>query len=261
MIRSFGARKTPANLSEWAHQRLDMYALAAGAAGVGLLALAAPAEGRIIYTPTHRTIKTHDILHLDLNHDRIDDFLISNHSFCTDICGRTLRALPVASKNQVVGAKGIGGAFYAYALKRGAKIGPRQPFSGKLMAASGSEYGNVGEWFNVSDRYLGLKFVINGKIHYGWARLSVIAGSGTITAALTGSAYETIPGKSIKAGRRHSMADDPTNDGFGLGASLTAPIPDKPQPVSLGMLALGAQGVPMWRRKESVLEAELKGAK
>jgi hypothetical protein len=164
--------KIPANLSESIQQHLSVYAIAAGAAGVGVLALAVPAEGRIIYTPTHRTIKTHDILHLDLNHDQIGDFLISNYSFCTDICGRTLRVLPVASKNRVVGAKAIGGAFYAHALKRGVKIGPRQPFSGKLMAASGTEYGYAGDWFNVSDRYLGLKFAIKGKIHYGWARLS-----------------------------------------------------------------------------------------
>jgi hypothetical protein len=90
MKHSSRPRKT-ANLSESVHHQLSMYAIAAGAAGAGLLAWAQPAEARIIYTPTHRSIKNHDVFHLDLNHDRIDDFLISNHSFCTtDICGRTL---------------------------------------------------------------------------------------------------------------------------------------------------------------------------
>jgi hypothetical protein len=42
-------RKT-ANLSESAHQQLKMYAFAATAAGVGVLALAKPAQGKIIYT-------------------------------------------------------------------------------------------------------------------------------------------------------------------------------------------------------------------
>src|ERR1700724_1109078 len=117
--------RKPANLSESIDQRLNMYAIAASAAGAGMLALALPAQARIVYTPTHRTIKTHDVFHLDLNHDRIDDFLISNRTFCTaDICGRTFRALPPALPNQVVGAKVIGGPFYAYALKRGLKIGP-----------------------------------------------------------------------------------------------------------------------------------------
>jgi hypothetical protein len=224
-----------------------MYALAATAAGVGMLALAQPAEAKIIYTPTHRTIKTHDILHLDLNHDRIGDFTISNQSFCTsDICGRTLRALPVGGNNRVVGAKGIGGPFYAYALKRGVKIGPRQPFSGKLMAASGTEYGSVGQWFNVSDRYLGLKFAIKGKLHYGWARLSVIVGGGHITAALTGYAYETIPNKPIIAGKTKGT------DEIGIEAQASAAAFSAPSPklATLGFLALGAPGLSIWRREE-----------
>jgi hypothetical protein len=36
----------------------------------------------------------------------------------------------------------------------------------------------------------------------------------------------------------------------GPDASLTNSVPDTPQPASLGMLALGAQGVPLWRRRE-----------
>jgi len=219
MKRSSFVPRVPSNLSDSVHQRLNMYACTAAAAGVGVLALTVPAEARIIFTPVHRTIKTNQTLHLDLNHDRIGDFIISNRSFCTsDVCGRTLRALPVGSKNQVVGAKGAGGAFYAYALMRGVKIGPRQPFSGKLMAASGSEYGSVGPWFNVSDRYLGLKFVVRGKFHYGWARFSVIVGGQTITAALTGYAYETIANKPIRAGKRMSPGDVSAVDSGSLGA-------------------------------------------
>ena len=211
-----------------------------------MLALVQPAEARIIYTPTHRTIKTHDVFHLDLNHDRIDDFLISNQTFCTaDVCGRTLRALPAAGRNQVVGAKGIGGPFYAYALKRGAKIGPTQPFSGKLMAASGTEYGSVGQWFNVSDRYLGLKFAIKGKVHFGWARLSVIVGGGHITAALTGYAYETIPEKPIIAGKTHDADTHAEQNPASIPVS-------SPQPGSLGALAMGAPGMSIWRGEELV---------
>jgi hypothetical protein len=49
MKRSSGPRKT-ANFSRSIHQQLNMYALAAGAAGVGVLALAQPAEAKIVYT-------------------------------------------------------------------------------------------------------------------------------------------------------------------------------------------------------------------
>jgi hypothetical protein len=59
-----------------------------------------------------------------------------------------------------------------------------------------------GPWLHVKQAYLGLKFVIKGKTHFGWARvkLSVPKFSGPMTATLTGYAYETIPGKAIIAG-------------------------------------------------------------
>jgi hypothetical protein len=47
MKRSSGLRKT-ADLSVSIHQQLNMYALAAGAAGVGVLALAQPSEPQTI---------------------------------------------------------------------------------------------------------------------------------------------------------------------------------------------------------------------
>jgi hypothetical protein len=112
------------------------------------------------------------------------------------------------------------------------------------MAAYGTEYGSVGQFFNVSDRYLGLKFVIKGKFHYGWARFSVIVGGGKITAALTGYAYETIPNKPIVAGRTKSrVVPDSSNSG---DAGLIIPDPTRK---TLGMLARGAQSIPIRRRE------------
>jgi len=54
-------------LSKPLTHQLNMYALAAGAAGVGLLALSPSAEAKIIYTPAHAKITTP--LPIDLNHD------------------------------------------------------------------------------------------------------------------------------------------------------------------------------------------------
>jgi hypothetical protein len=47
------------------------------------------------------------------------------------------------------------------ALPRGVLVGPKQPFSAQLMLTY--VYGFI----------LGLKFLAHGKVHYGWARLSV----------------------------------------------------------------------------------------
>jgi hypothetical protein len=50
-------RKTACNLSESTQRCLNSYALAATAAGVGVLALALPAEAKIVYTAAHHVIK------------------------------------------------------------------------------------------------------------------------------------------------------------------------------------------------------------
>jgi hypothetical protein len=78
-------------------------------------------------------------------------------------------------------------------------------------------------WNNVKQAYLGLKFVIKGKTHFGWARLKVSVDplKLSITAILTGYAYETTPGKPIIAGATKG--------------------PDE-QAGSLGALAAGAAG-------------------
>jgi len=85
--------------------------------------------------------------------------------------------------------------------------------------------------------------------HYGWARLSVsVPHPFDIVATLTGYAYETKPGKSIKAGQTKEA--DPTNEDFGSSASLTNTIQEKSQPATLGALAMGAPGLSIWRRKQ-----------
>jgi hypothetical protein len=52
---------------------------------------------------------------------------------------------------------------------------------------------------------LGLKFVVHGKVHYGWARLSITLGHhrqyDDVSGTLTGYAYETVPNKPIIAGQ------------------------------------------------------------
>jgi hypothetical protein len=244
MKRTSGARKT-ANLSESIHRQLSMYVLAAGSAGVGVLTLGQLSEAKIIYTAAHEVIGPKHQYNLDLNHDKVTDFSIQNAYVCgQDWCGDHLSAIPVAG-NGVAGPTGFR-LPYASALRAGELIGQKQPFPGQLMASySGASY--FGRWFGATNRYLGLKFKIKGKIHFGWARLSVL-GRQRITATLTGYAYETIPGKSIIAGATKGPDDgEPT-------ASFTTPTPE---PATLGTLAMGSPGLSIWRRKESADAANL----
>lgn len=75
--------------------------------------------------------------------------------------------------------------------------------------ARSSQFSDLGPWAGkgkgARDRYLGLKFVVHGKVHYGWARLSVRLGHDRqledVSGTLTGYAYETVPNKPIIAGK------------------------------------------------------------
>ncbi len=66
--------RIPASLSRSLHHRLNLYALAATAAGVGALALAQPAQAEIVYTPAHKKLHLNHNFFLDLNHDGVNDF-------------------------------------------------------------------------------------------------------------------------------------------------------------------------------------------
>jgi len=226
--------KTPAKVSESALWRLNSYALAAGAAGIGILALAQPSEAKIVYMPAHLVITSYPggIYNLDLNHDGKIDFTFIDTLHCTvDFCGGKL----FVSGRSVNSAEGK--TTLASALTAGALIGSKRPFNGFLMASTPGAGPYFGYWVNVADRYLGLKFKIEGEVHYGWARLSVNLNTqlGPVSGLMTGYAYETIPNKGIIAGQTKGT-DDSSVEQLNP-ASLTQPMLEG---ATLGLLALGA---------------------
>lgn len=191
------------NLTGNLERNLLAYAAAASAAGVAMAALTQPAAARVVYTPTQKTIGNHGHYNLDLNHDGTTDFVLRNSSFNSgSIRGSWLSAQPGVSN----GVAGYVNSFsWALALKSNKRIGPMKTFlPGQVVLdfVYGNSGGSVsfGQWGNVKRRYLGLKFMINGKTHYGWARLNVTLEPGSVTGKLTGYAYETKPNKAILAG-------------------------------------------------------------
>ena len=170
---------------------------------------------------------------LDLNHDGNADFVFNN--WWTGGNGTsvgpqgTLSILPAqkGDGNAIVGYRTAGQGsllYFASALQAGARIGPKRLFLSPnhvdWMYVAGSSFG---QWKDVRNRYLGFKFAIKAKTHYGWARLNVSFNptNRKITAILTGYAYETTPNKAIIAGKTKG-ADDCVD-----------------QPATLGRLALG----------------------
>lgn len=226
-------------------KNLVAYATAASAAGVAMLAAAPPAAAEVVYTRTHVMIGATSTLRIDLNHDGITDFDLARcGATCVSGHSSILFVAPEVPGNQVIEQ----GA-YAAAVSARAPIGPGQNFAtgtfyGGLQMADGGSYSGhswfFGAWANATNKYLGLKFLIAGQVHYGWARLTVTsAGSGRYTALLTGYAYETTPNRGIPAG----LQSGPTSE------AAPGPVLGSHPPL-LGMLARGADAITLWRREE-----------
>ena len=210
-------KRATAGLDPKLDGRLLAYAAAASAAGVGMLALAQPSQAEVVYTPTHQVIRSRAMLALDLNSDGITDFTLSNVFSSCSIAdfrrGVAPECSPVEFQDLEVLPQGANlvlenGSSFASALPPGKKVGPGDKFGAAYKMEGCSTFGGFlgvtsGPWRNVSDRYLGLEFSIQGQIHYGWARLNVSRKPDSCTTfpVLTGYAYETVPNKPIGTGK------------------------------------------------------------
>jgi hypothetical protein len=214
------SRKT-FKISDSLNRQLNTYALVASAAGVSVLALNRASEAKVVYTETHQVTRAGVPLYIDLNHDGIRDFVLRTTYYRGSSCFAGLDASGYRNMNNAVAGRRFNQSSYffsaAFALPAGARIGPKNkfPVHHPLLAEElfsrihTSQYSDVGPWAGkgkgVRNRYLGLKFVIHGKVHYGWARLSVTLGHhrqfGDVSGTLTGYAYETVPDKPIIAGQ------------------------------------------------------------
>jgi|SRR5579863_1783418 len=265
MSRKRSSLRSPSILSKAVHQRLNSYALLASAAGVGVLAFAQPADAKIIYTPAYKKVGTQTFL--DLNNDGIHDFrftaLTTQHcqGSCTTQGIRHGTAFGVTNVDVSVFRARPQNAIYgqghsASALPAGVAVGPHGKFpGGNMMANVYAISGNVeaynGPWAGavggggVKQHYLGLRFTIAGKVHFGWARLNVKISGVKVQTVITGYAYETIPFKAIVTGK--------TEDGENaIEQPDSASLAPAPEPATLASLALGSRGLAIWRREESV---------
>jgi len=228
-------------------RQLAAYGAVASAACLGIIAVPQTAQAEIVYTPANITILERATVPLDINHDGIADF-----ELLTLECGSHSTCLAVDALAAGNGIRGAGSAaaagFFGVPVGAGEKFlhgNPNSVYGGNLMALAGA-YGSytwsAGPFANTTNRYLGLRLVINGQTHYGWARLNVdLRASGKTV--VTGYAYETAPNKTIREGQTHETT-----------ASNALPaLNSAPRKANLGMLARGADGLSLWRRDEDPL--------
>jgi hypothetical protein len=233
--------RATAQINPRLEKNLAAYIAAAGAAGLGLLAAPQLAEGKVVYTPAN--IAVNGTTNIDLNHDGLADFVLGYHELDKSI---VLAVGPLVTGNEMKLANGGAAAgFFGVPVGPGGQFAATNSYSfGLIMAVAGSYSVTwfFGPWANATNRYLGFKFLINGQTHYGWARMSVADYIHGGQVVLTGYAYETTPNTPIIEGHTHAGNADNLSP-----SNLLVP---SSQPASLGMLALGADALALWRRED-----------
>ncbi len=269
MARSLPTRPVNANLSEAINHRLNLYSLAVAGASVSMLALSQPAEATVVITNKNIPIPNCSeffpcSVSVDLNGDGINDVKFSLVSFYSYSGNSQHLNVTALNGGGVVGSAGHAHGPYASPLLRGAKIGASDHFSGGKHAIeiSSRQYNRssgrlsklelYGKWGgNHPNRFLGVKFRINGKTHFGWLRITVSTPSPScvpdcssfLSGTITEYGYETVANKSLDAGLAGAASADSQ-------AHQTVGRQSYP---SLGMLALGADGLSLWRREEELV--------
>jgi hypothetical protein len=221
--------------------KLDKKLLAYVAVGAAAVTGSAQfAESKVIYTPANTVIEGGATVGIDLNNDGVVDFNLVR-CFC-GAHSTWLFAKPAAAGNGIRPVDSFGAAAGFF----GVPVGPGEKFSNIGSAYSGfmadqGSYGGTGGWFqgpwaNAKNRYLGLKFLVNNQVHYGWARLTVTSlfENGAV---LTGYAYESTPNTAIKEGYVGGPVESEESE-----------AEYSPQASTLGSLARGAETLQPWRR-------------
>lgn len=240
-------------LNQKLDRKLAAYVAVAGAAGVGMLALAPPAKGEIVATSTHIVVSGPGTGLIDLNGDGTTDLTIC-WCFGVSHSAGLLVSAPVGDGwlANNAGLTTYFGRTQAQPLFFGVPIGPGERFNGgyalmaRIFGNSISILGSSGNWLGETNRYVGVKFQINDQPHFGWVRITVVNPTGTkgdVTATITGYAYETVPNRNIKAGHTSGPLKK---------TSAVEQLAPMRMPASLGLLARGADTIAIWRRDEEM---------
>ena len=178
-----------------------------------------PGSTKLNYKALNTTVDSlqyHHPLLLDLNNDGQTDFYLSSVLLEND--DKPYLYLYMNRKtpqlNQILVKQGEElplNALWAVPLDKGTPIGHSPTGNNvwsemqiKTALLNVTENGNGkifdGQWINKKDKYLGLKFEIDGKHHYGWLRISHTLNEAKL--AIQDYAYNRTPEQAIAAGAK-----------------------------------------------------------
>ena len=237
--------------------RLEKSIAAYSIAAAGMVSLAPAAHAQVVYT---RVDQVNDLgaVKVDFNVDHVVDFVIANqlsfeNGFYFPRLGLNGRKTPMAGviPNQSGYAGVLGYGFSIGSNAQFASLNHRRQIPLVLLGCLYQSCSVKGSWYNVQDQYLGLRFEINGQVHYGWVRLSVkrIVSKNRfderfLKVAVKDYAYESTPGKAIAAGD-----GGPSESSYDPNLVLPGEFLQAVAPPSLGLLSAGASAIPLWRRE------------
>ena len=189
--------------------RISKYTAVAGA-----VVSAAGAQAQVVYTDVNPDY-AHDapqnngfaVYPLDLNNDQTVDFVIASRDTVTpNATVRLTLAAPYGAGNAVAG-ENPAGYDYALALDINSMVDSTLNW---IAATNTMAYNNNSanpydeNWNGVTDKYLGLKFVVGANTHYGWARLDSYAIGDSIV--VKDYAFNATPNGGIMTGDMGSVS-------------------------------------------------------
>lgn len=250
MRKSKKSAVVKSNQSESLSRRLSSYVLAASATGVAMLSASIPAEARIINEQINFPLYGNQTYDFNPAREGVTPFFFVGtflwHSSLT-FWNRAFFQPNSAGASAVVSAGGLPAE-----LGSGALIGPSQNWGKGASYGMLFTYGPYGGGTRNDHRgnfgksgFVGFRFSFSGKQYYGWVRLKFSVhvgpdGTKETTTQIVNCAFESIPGKAIRAGQTKDTNEAMSNLQQTDYARETRAGALRG---SLGALALGAQGL------------------
>ncbi|MDX2002132.1 MAG: T9SS type A sorting domain-containing protein [Chitinophagales bacterium] len=203
-------------------QKLAAYS--ALAAGTAAALMPNEAEAKIVYTdecPDVNIQISGFAFGFFIDNDTVEDFKLSvQQGMYAGTYDYGLAAIFTPPGNAIAGDTYTTGGYSIptpFALNAGDTIKSTLTFNNSTGATAPQYLGfdlgglvSVGNWISATDKYIGIKFQINGQTHYGWIRLDVQVTPTTPIIRIKDYAYEDVPNTPIVAGAMPAAASGVT---------------------------------------------------